>query len=426
MLVELRIENFAIIQSLALDLKPGLTTFTGETGAGKSIILDAIVALLGGRADNALIRAAAERAIVEAVFTIPQANREAIRTLLEGEDLWDGEPTVSIARELRMNGRSVARINGRSVSLSLLRELGEYLVDIHGQSEHLSLLNVRHHLHLLDRFAGAPPDLEAYRAVYRDLRRVQKDLAALRQSEQDAARRIDLLEYQAQEIENAFLKPGEEDDLHQERTRLANAESLATLAQQALTLLDEGAPETPSLSDLFGQLVHALDALARIDESQKLAAEQVQALNDTLVEVGRDLQIYQENIEFNPRRLEQVEERLDLIHRLQRKYGGSIQAVLDFGQSARQELDTIAHATERIDELEERQEDLLLELAGLAQKLSVLRSQAASRLAQAVEVELNDLKMPGAQFQVDLQQKPDPLGLPQPDGARLAFDENRM
>jgi len=424
MLVELRIENFAIIQSLELELKPGLTTFTGETGAGKSIILDAIMALLGGRADSTLIRASADRAVVEGVYRIPEPNRAAIHALLEAEDLLDGESTVAIVRELRQSGRSVARINGRSVSLSLLRDLGQYLVDIHGQSEHLSLLVVRQHLHLLDRFAGAQASLDAYRKVYRELRRVQKELAALRQSEQDAARRIDLLEYQIQEIENAHLTPGEEDDLRSERTRLANAESLASLTQQALTLLDEGAPETPSLSDLFGQLVHTLDALARIDPAQKPAAEQALALNDTLSEAGRDLHVYLENIEFNPRRLEQVEDRLDLIHRLQRKYGGSIQAVLEFARTTRRELDTIAHATERIAELVQRQEELLPELGELAGTLSALRTRAAFRLAQAVEAELDDLKMSGAQFKVDQHRRPDPHGLPQEDGQTFSFDEN--
>ena len=423
MLSELRIDNFAIIQTLHLDLSAGLTTFTGETGAGKSIILDAIVALLGGRADPAFIRAGAERASLEAVFTVPQENRAAIHSLLEAEDLLDDPDLVTVSREIRANGRSNARINGRSVSLSLLRDLGAFLVDIHGQSEHLSLLVVRQHLHLLDHYAGAQDALTAYREIYRELRRVQKDLAALRQSELDAARRTDLLEYQAQEIEGAHLQEDEEDSLRQERTRLANAENLASLANQALAVLDEGAPESPSLTDLLGQVFQALDSLARIDSAQNGLAEQTSLLSDSLAEISRDLRTYLETIEYNPRRLEQVEERLDLIQRLKRKYGGTIQAVIAFAQSARQELDNIAHATERIAELEIREAILLRDLAVRAQALSERRSAAAGRLAAAVEAELADLNMAGARFSVDQQTAPGPHGLLLSDGRQVAFDE---
>jgi DNA repair protein RecN (Recombination protein N) len=422
MLTELRIENFAIIQQLELDLKPGLITFTGETGAGKSIILDAITAVVGGRTDTTMIRAGAERATVEATFRLGNSNKAAIGKILEGEDLLDDPEYVTLGRELRREGRNIARINGRAVSLNLLREVGEYLIDIHGQSEHLSLLNFRQHIHLLDRYASSDAALADYRKAFETLQAIRRELKELRQTEQDAERRTDLLSYQLQEIDDAHLVSGEELELRQERERLANAENLASLAQQTVNLLDEGTPEAPSVTDQIGQVLQAVTALARIDSTKNGLLEQIQTISDLLSDSTLDLQNYLENIEFNPRRLEQVEERLDLIHKLQRKYGGSIEAVLAFADKARQELDTIAHATERIAELEADEQQAMKTLASKGLLLSQKRKEAAQALETGVERELNDLSMAGARFAVDFQRTPDPGGVAMDDGSYVAFD----
>ena len=423
MLTELRIENFAIIKSLELTFSPGLVTFTGETGAGKSIILDAIEALLGGRVDSTAIRSGAERAIIQGVFRIPERARAAIEEVLEREDLKDDETDdLSLEREVRREGRSSARVNGRSASLSILRELGQYLVDIHGQSEHLSLLNVRAHLGLLDRFANDDDLLETYQKVYRRLQSVRQELVSLREAEADAERRIDLLSYQIHEIETARLQPGEEESLRQERNRLANAENLATLARSALILLDEGSPESPAATDLLGQVVRNLASLSRIDGEKAALTSQAETLLESLSEVSRELRDYLESIEYNPRRLEEIEERLDLIQRLKRKYGGSVQSVLEFAVEAQSQLETVRHAGERIAELEKSEAELLAELAGAALTLSERRKKAAEELGKAVEAELDDLNMAEARFSVDLRYRPDPQGLPIREGEQVEFD----
>ncbi|RME87208.1 MAG: DNA repair protein RecN [Anaerolineae bacterium] len=422
MLTELRIENFAIIDRLELRPEPGLVILTGETGAGKSIILDAVEMLLGGRADNTLIRSEADRAYVEGVFRLDGFARQAVHRILEREDLLDDPDYLTLAREVRREGRNVARVNGRTVSVSLLKELGTFLVDIHGQSEHLSLLNVRNHLSLLDRYANLGEALATYRQTYTELQNIRRELDELRRAQADAERRTELLTYQVEEIEAARLRPGEEEEARQERDRLANAEALANLAQEALTALDEGTPEAPAATDLVGQASRALAKLAQIDSAHAALAEQAIGIEETLSDLSRALRTYLEEIEFNPRRLEQLEERLDLIHRLKRKYGESIPEILAFAENARRELETITHATERITELEEQEQRILAQLAKQAQALSQQRKTAAEALSRQIEAELNDLRMSHARFSVDFRIKPDENGLPMPDGSRLAFD----
>ena len=430
MILELRIENFAIIDHLELSFVPGLIIFTGETGAGKSIIIDAVETLLGGRTDITMIRAGANMANVEASFSIPEPVRALVSAILERQELLDDPQWITLGRQIRSNGRSAARVNGRSVSSALLKEIGQFLVDVHGQSEHLSLLRVSQHLSLLDSFADIHHTLEAYQAFYKELLLLRHELAELRLAESEAERRIDILNYQINEIESTRLLSNEEEGLRGERNRLANAEGLASLAQEALLVLDEGDPSSPAVTDLLGQAGHALSGLARLDPSQSVLDEQAQELLETLTELVRTLRDYLENIEFNPKRLDQVEERLNLISTLKRKYGkpgvATIQDVLAFAQEAHRQLESITHASERIVELEAEQEKLLQELGKTGEELSRQRHRAAEVLETALETELDSLNMSGAKFKVEFLRRHDPEGVLLEDGRRVAFDANGL
>ncbi len=424
MLTELRIHNFAIIDELELRFGPGLIILTGETGAGKSIILDAVVMLIGGKADTTYVRTDADAAFVEGVFQLRGPEKESVHAILQREELMDDPDYVVLMREIRKEGRSVARVNGRSVNVSLLKELGALLVDIHGQAEHLSLLDPRAHLGLLDRYAEVARPLSDYRQTYHALLNLRRELNDLRKAQSDAERRVDMLTYQVEEIEAARLKPGEDEELRKERDRLANAESLSRNAQEALAVLEEGSPETPAATDLVGQATQALTALAKIDSAQIELANQAEILLDTMSELIHSLRDYLEEIEYNPKRLDEVEERLDLINSLNRKYGGSIPAVTAYGAEAKKQLDLITTASERIEELESQEAKLLEQLARQGSLLSEKRKAAANKMGNGIEAELDDLRMQAAKFGVDFQTRHDPNGAPVENGTRIAFDQN--
>ncbi|MGZ6316379.1 MAG: DNA repair protein RecN [Anaerolineales bacterium] len=424
MLTELHIQNFAIIDKLDLKLGSGLIILTGETGAGKSIILDAVEMVVGGRADATVVRSDSAAALVEAVFKLEGPEKEAVDAILKREDLLDDPAYVTLSREVRREGRNIARVNGRAVGVALLKEIGASLVDIHGQSEHLSLLDPHAHLGLLDRYADVARPLADYRQTYARLSTVRGELRQIREAQADADRRIEMLTFQAGEIDDARLKPGEDVTLRTERDRLANAEALAQYAQQALEVLDEGSQESAAASDLVGQAARALAGLAKIDTAQAQLADQAAMLEDTLSELVRSLRDYLEAIEYNPKRLDEVEERLNLIHNLARKYGGDIPAVLKFGADARKQLENISNAGERIAELEAEESKLLQTLSKQGQTLSDRRKSAGEKLSKGIEIELDDLKMAAARFGIDFQTKPDPNGVPLADGSRVAFDQN--
>lgn len=423
MISELFIKDFAIIDDLRLQLAPGFTVLTGETGAGKSIILDAVMLLLGGRADTTMVRAGSETAYVEGIFSLPPEYQEAIAPLLTAEGVEGNDPeSLLLAREVRVNGRNISRVNGRAVTLSFMREVSEQLVDIHGQGEHLSLLRPRAHLPLLDAYAGLVEERRALAREVRQLRKVEAELATLRRNARNIAQRIDMLEFQVAEINAAMLEVGEEEELRAERTRQANVEQLMEHAGEALALMLGVDDDMPAALDQLSHAERALGYLARLDETRASWLALLEGLVSELNELAADLRDYQEELEFNPERLNFLEERLELINNLKRKYGDTIEEVLAFRDNAAAELDDIGHNEERSEALAAEVERYLHRIGEMGQALSQKRQDAAQRLADAVERELNDLNMAGAQFAVDFQRVHAPEGA-FVDGQRIAFDE---
>jgi DNA repair protein RecN (Recombination protein N) len=423
LLTYLSVRNFAIIDHLELSLSPGFTALTGETGAGKSIIIDAVGLLLGGRADADYIRAGTEQALIEAAFEPSQASyQEVLAPLLKEHGLVDpDQENLILAREINRQARNVCRVNGRLVTLSLLRQIGENLVDIHNQGEHLSLLRVHQHVDFLDRYAGLEKPRREIAGAVRALQETRRQLKTLFRDERELARRMDLLEYQVNEIEAARLQTEEEEDLTAQHKLLTNAEWLIAQSDLLYRTLSESEGTGGSVLDRLGEVSEALAKLAQLDP--RLASQQT-AIDETsyqLADVAATLRRYADEIDYNPDALAQVEERLNLIHDLKRKYGNSITEVVEFAHSAAEELHNLSRNEERIEELQARESGLLATIARLAAFLSEERQRTAGSLAQRMESELAELGMQKARFSVSISQREAEDGVPVGD-KRYAFD----
>ena len=422
MLRELHIQNFAIITDLTLKFEPGLVVLTGETGAGKSIILDALSAVLGTRVDSGVVRAGSNQAVIEALFEFDDVTLESLRPLLEQEGLLEEERFLTLSREIRSEGRSIARVNGRSVSLTIQAEIGAALVDVHGQSEHLSLLKVKSHRELLDRFAGNSHILQEFQQHYRIWSGLESELTELKRLQTNADEREDILRYQIGQIEAAKLKPDEEASLLKERMRLANAETLSRYTQSALQTLDESSPETNAVTDLLGLVSHDLSSLAKIDAQMQTLADQAETALSSLTDIAYELRHYNEQIEFNPARLDQIELRIDLINSLKKKHGGTIESVLKFYATAQDELNKIEGVEGQIAEVNQKIVRVKESLARVALDLSASRQQAANTMSAQMEERLARLEMRKARLKVLITQQEDATGLPIENG--LGFDSH--
>ncbi len=426
MLHELRIRNFAIIDDLHLNFGPGLNILTGETGAGKSIIIDALGLLLGDRAATEWVRAGSDLAEIEATFQLEPASALAgeLTPLLEEQGLDDPDNPgwITLSRQVRLTGRNICRINGRVVNLQTLGEVTTHLVDVHGQGEHLNLLRPKTHVQLLDRYAGLLPLRKEVAARVGELRRVRDELRRLRQDARTIAQRIDLLSFQVEEIFQANLRPGEDGELDGERRRLGNAEVLLKLAETTQAILSQGGGELPGAIDLVGEAVGKLERLARIDPDMEQVAVDGQGLLEQLSDLARSVQDYAEELEFNPERLQEVEERVELINSLKRKYGDTLEQIIGFGQRAQQELEELGNWEAKTADLEAHEEKLLRQIGKLADGLSAKRRAAGEQMARQIEQELADLRMSRAEFGVAVEQQAVADGAYLPDGRRVSFD----
>jgi DNA repair protein RecN (Recombination protein N) len=423
MLLELEIANFAIIDQLRVQLAPGLNVLTGETGAGKSILIDAVGQLLGDRAEPDMVRSGVDRAVIQGVFQFVQPDTGGVQDRLVSalqEHGIEYDEQLILVREIYAEGRSLGRINARAVPIRALAQVGECLVDIHGQSEHLSLRREAEHLELLDRYAGLLDRRQAVHRLVDDLQRTRAQLSELQRDEREVARRAELLRFQVDEIEAADLQPGEDERLQLERRRLANAEKLATLAEQAYVALLGDDSDVPGVVDGLAAASASLDDLCAIDPALAQVSESVQDLCERLQDVGRHLRDYRDGIDFSASQLEAIEERAQLIFELKRKYGESLEQVMAWAQRARAELDSLTHSVERLDALQRHEDELLRQIGAAAAELSHARSTAAKRLAAAVEAGIKELGMGRTTFQPELSTADDPDGVPVGD-RRLAF-----
>lgn len=404
MLEQLMIENFALIEQLELNLSDGLTVFTGETGAGKSILLDAIAFLLGARGNTSAIRSGKNHMAVTGYFTChPQS---VLAQILEQYELIDEESErLCIWRELNDKGKGQVRINGKPVSLNILRECADVLIEINGQHGYQQLFQPKNHLMFLDQTGDRLHRdlLQEYRDLYHRWRDTTRKLAELRQRERESLQMMELWQYQANEIREAKLKISEEETLHHDRKRLSSVQKNKTALDKVYNLLEEDRPGSPGVLSALRIAVRELEGILQSEPRLSETAAQLESSFYTLEEVSNDLSRYKDQLEEDPKALELTEERLSLIAQLKRKYGNTIQDILLYLQTIQEKITAAESNDQLISELEKNVRNLENELKQLGQKLSISRQALAQTLSRAVMRELAELEMPKCAFEVSFQ-----------------------
>jgi DNA repair protein RecN (Recombination protein N) len=400
---ELSIRNFAIIEDLTVSFSDGLTVLTGETGAGKSIIIDAVHLLAGGRGNSEFIRHGAKKAELGGLFQI-SSTAHPVYKKLEEAGIEIEEDSIILRRDLNDSGKSVCRVNGKLVPLSVLRDIGASLIDIHGQHENQELMDEKQHIHLLDQFAEEQlsPILEKYSKQYNEYRALKKELATISIDEQLMAQRIDLYQFQMKELEDANLKLGEEDELLDERRRLMNFNKIFERSSAAYEAIQG---ETKGL-DWIGTAMGALDDAALIDEQFKEASESVTTAFYALQDAAYQVKNVLDELEFDPARLNEVEQRLALFQNLKRKYGSTVEEMIAYYEKIKTELSELLNRDEILQVKERKVLEMEVILGELAEELSHVRKEAANDLSEAIMAELRELHMEKAKFIVNFDVLP--------------------
>ena len=393
MLSSLQIENVAVIQKAEVHFEPGLNVLTGETGAGKSILIDSINAILGNRTSKDLVRTGAAKAVIRAAFEqVPPAVLDKLE-----QSGYERSEALLLSREITAEGKSSCRINGVPATAAVLRELCGGLININGQHDSVGLLNPAHHLGILDDYAQNRTVFQEYYALYRELVRVKRELDALITDEAEKQRKIDLLQYQVQEIEDAGLTAGEEQTLENRRKVLSNASAIRDRLAQSYALLS-GSDDAAGAVDLLGESSNAVDAAAQLDPALTAAAGQLLDLYYNAKDVAADLIGRLDTYDTNDAELDEVEQRLDLLYRLKRKYGSTVEDVIAFGQKAREELDNIQHSQQRYDALQAEKLRLYTKAREKAEVLTQTRLKAFEELNTRISGTLDFLNMPGVRM----------------------------
>jgi DNA repair protein RecN (Recombination protein N) len=427
MLEELRINDFAIIEKLTVDFHKGFNVITGETGAGKSIIIDAVELLLGQRADKNHVRTGSEKAIVEGVFALDERARAQVIPILMEADLIAEESEaqfITLSRELRNNGRSSCRINGLSCNAEVLAEIGQILVDIHGQGSSHSLLRPRAHMDLLDRYSDLLEVRSALSEVVANLGALRREIKALQDDKEALQRKADRLRYEVEDIDAAKLSPNDEADIMTEYNRLANSDKLAQLIGEAVGLLSgEDSDDVMPAVDALQQIESALEKLSRLDASMGDDYKLAQEIASNAQELALNLSRYADVLDHDPNRLNELEERIELIKKLKRRYNSeTVEELLAYANKTRAELEGIEHSEERLIELRAQEEKTLRHIGELCERIAKVREVASRALARKVVRELGDLRMENAQFEVQRLRHEDPNGAYGKDGKRYRFD----